>query len=346
MVSQLLLVPYCSEAGRIRKMKDLFEQKIPKDRLHPNYEALSTSPVHDQVRVLMNHVYNHMGDPNGNFRKDFQGNGFHARVFELSLFSYLDAAGFDVDHTYEQPDFLASRDGTTICLEATTANPPDGRERDVSILRLEAVVNGELYEKVYREFPRRILMSLSKKVQHRYHLLEQCVGNPLVVAVGAYFEPGSMMYTDEALVSCLYGLGETHGPPLRDTPFFLQPQNRSISAVLFTNQFTVPRFFRLGTTLPHEGVETVVRTGVFYQDINGPMHSIGKYEYRLGNPCAPVETWQQGVTLFLNPEADVPMAADGLPCTCAFEVQDGYLKRIITGFHTATSFMTISVSDG
>jgi hypothetical protein len=324
---------------------DLFEQQIPDNRLHPNYAALRISLVHDQTRALMNALYSRMGDPNGNFRDDFQSNGFHARVFELALFAYLDGAEFEVDHTYEQPDFLASRNGATICLEATTANPPDGRDRDVSVLRLEAITRDKLREKVYREFPRRILMSLSKKVQHRYHLLPQCAGRPLVIAVGPYFEPGSTTYTDEALVNGLYGVGETHGAPWRRTPFFLDPENRSVSGVLFTNQFTVPRFFRLGTALPRHDVQAVIRTGFCYEDAGGPAHSIYEYQYRLGDPRVPAETWSQGVTLFINPEADVPLPDGALPCTSVFEVRQGRLRRIVAGFHTVTSFMKVVVSE-
>lgn len=323
-------------------MSDLFEYQISPNRLHPNYVSLVTSEVHDQARALMNQIYKRMGDPNGNFCKEFQGNGFHARVFELALFAYLDTAGFDVSHAHEQPDFVASREGSTICLEATTANPPDGRDRDVSVLQLEAIADDELRDKVYREFPQRILMALSKKVRHRYHLLPQCVGHPLVIAVGPYFEPGSVTYTDEALVNGLYGVGETHGEPLHRAPFFSEPKNRSISAVLFTNQFTVPRFFRIGTAFPRDDVRQVTRSGFFYKATGGPDYSVYEYEYFLGDPRVPPETWSQGVTLFVNPEADVPLPNGGLPCTSVFEVQQGHLRRIVTGLHTVTSFMIVS----
>ena len=134
-------------------------------------------------------------------------------------------------------------------------------------------------------------------------------------------------------------------PSVRRTPFFLDPENRSVSAVLFTNQFTVPRFFRLGTALPRHDVQAVIRTGFCYEDAGGPAHSIYEYQYRLGDPRVPAETWSQGVTLFINPEADVPLPDGALPCTSVFEVRQGRLRRIVAGFHTVTSFMKVVVSE-
>ena len=64
-----------------------------------------------------------MGDPNGNFVDDYQADGFHSRLFELACFAYLEEAGMNLDRTHEAPDFLASRGGTRIAIEAsTTAN--------------------------------------------------------------------------------------------------------------------------------------------------------------------------------------------------------------------------------
>jgi hypothetical protein len=319
---------------------DLFELSIPAARLHPNYAALYDSPFHAHARAFMNDIYRRMGDPNGNFRRDFQEAGFHARVFELAVFAYLESAGFHVDHSHNQPDFLASQNELTICIEATTANPPDGHDRDVSVMGIKPLSEDQLHEKVYREFPRRVLSSLNKKLRHHYHDLQQCIGRPLVIAAAPYFEPGSVTYTDEALVDVLYGCGERHGKPVTKTPFFLRPQTRAISAVMFTNQFTVPRFYRLGATYTGD-VAPAIRSGFLYQDHGGPTHSVGQYRYLVGDPSVPVETWQQGVTMFLNPYAARPLALNNLPCSSIFFSDDDGLHRLVRGLHTVTSFMEI-----
>lgn len=150
-----------------------------------------------------------------------------------------------------------------------------------------------------------------------------------------------MAYIDEALVHYLYGYGETFGTPLSGPPFFRQAQNRSISAVLFTNQFTVPRFFRLAPSLPCEGVSGAIRRGICYQDIGGSDFRISEYEYRIGDSRAPTETWHQGVTLFLNPEATIPLSIGSLPCTSFFAMDDSVLRREVVVFHPVTSAMVV-----
>ena len=309
---------------------------------HPNFLSLRDSEVHRPVRDFMNEIYHRMGDPNGVFIKDFQGNGFHARVFELAIYEYLRAAGFSIDHSYDQPDFVATKGDETICLEATTSNCPDGSDRDISIFGLRHLVGDELREKVYREFPRRILSSLSKKVRHNYHNLNHCKGRPMVIAVGPYFEPGSVTLTDEALVFALYGVGETYGKPISKEPFFNQPQNRVVSAVLYTNQYTVPRFFRLAKGAIDQPNVSAVRHGFCMINV-GSVYEIREYEYQVGYSSALDETWGQGVTLFLNQNATVPIDANAIPCTSVLSVKDGRLHRDVHGVHTLTSFMTVYV---
>ena len=321
-------------------MTDLFQLLPSSKALHQNFLALRDSALHRPVRDFMNDIYHRMGDPNGGFLRNFQGNGFHARVFELAVYEYLSTAGFSVDHSHDQPDFLITKGNETICFEATTTNPPDRSDRDISIFGVQPLTGEELFEKIYREFPKRILSSLSKKVRHHYHKLPQCKGRPLVVAVGPYFEPGSVTMTDDALVYALYGVGETYGMPISKEPFFDQPQNRTISAILYTNQYTVPRFFRLADGALDQHNVTIFRQGYCMIDV-GPTHEYLQYRYQVGHPSAPIETWGQGVTLFLNQNAMVPIDAEALPSTSVFSVKEGGLYRDVRGIHTLTSFMVI-----
>ena len=64
-----------------------------------------------------------------------------------------------------------------------------------------------------------------------------------------------------------------------------------------------------------------------------------EYEFDVSDPGAPEETWWQGVTLFLNPNATVPLPADFLPATCVIAREDGVLTMEIDGFHPMTSLM-------
>ncbi|MEB8535975.1 hypothetical protein [Acidithiobacillus ferriphilus] len=207
-------------------MINIFQFPYIAKNVHPNYLSLHNSPFHQPARDYINNIYNRMGDPNGQFIKYFQGNGFHARVFELAVYEYLIRSGFTVDHSHAQPDFIATKDGSVICIEATTSNIADGNDQDISALHTKLLFDDDLQEKVYREFPKRMLSCLSKKTKKKYHTLTQCKGKPLVVALAPYFEPGSVTLTDGSLVYALYGVGETYGPPISKIPFFT-PRERN-----------------------------------------------------------------------------------------------------------------------
>lgn len=291
----------------------------------------------------MNALYVRMGDPNENFIGDFQGDGFQSRLFELGCFAYLESAGMEIDRSYLAPDFSASKDGVKVVVEAATANSPSGRHTDISLRQVSELSEKELFQKVNLEFPRRIVALLKRKLKHRYHELPHCLGRPLVLMTAPFFEPGSVFYTDDALVDTLYGTNDSSSLSGVNPPFFSWADAQSISAILYCNAFTIPRFYRLATSLNQDANIVVIRKGFCYKNHSETELAVGPYEYPLGSPSAPKETWWEGVTVFHNPHADVPLPLNLLPSTSTFSIRDGSLVRDIHGFHPVTSFMTISV---
>ena len=313
--------------------RDLFAVPRSGLPLHPQFEALASSSAHAKARSLMNALYARMGDPDGNFPADFQRDGFHSRLFELACFAYLESSGFTCRRSHRCPDFVADKGGDRVVIEATTANAPSelgGRRRDISVRAIEDWDAAILNEKVAREFPQRVASALWKKARRRYDDLPQCVGSPLVLAVAPFFEPGSVFFTDEALVQRLYVGADGQ------LAFFNQPEVAGVSAVLFCNQFTVPRFFRMAGVQPGTRCR---RRGFAIEDVDVDGFVGSEYSYDVGDPAAPEETWSQGVTIFENPGAHLPLASGLLPSTSRFVSRDGAIFRELNGFHTLTSFM-------
>jgi hypothetical protein len=324
-------------------LKNLFDSVVPEPHLHPNFKALRDSNLHVAARSLMNKLYGEMGDSNSHFLRDFQSNGFHSRIFELACFAYLQASDVTVERRFDRPDFMASRDGRTVAIEATTANPSRDQRADISIRGLANLTQEEVFDKVCNDFPIRMANILRKKLGHRYWELPHCSGMPFVLAVSALHEPGSVTFTDDALAGYLYGLVGEHryaGRGVR-SGFFLQPEARHVSAVLYSNQFTVPKFFRLAGEVGCDPSITAIRRGVCYVTSPDSSVDLAEYEYRVGHPTAPEETWWQGVTLFYNPNAEVPLPRPFLSSTSAFSVDnEGTLIREVREFHPVTSFMS------
>ena len=311
---------------------DLFGLRIPEARLHSAFRALRDSPFHDAARSLMNSLYQRMGDRKSTFINGFQGEGFHSHLFELACFAYLEDALFRVERPDPSPDFLVTAAaGNVIALEATTANPTAGRMTDISLRSLSDISHGEIIERVGHEFPKRMRSILMRKLMKRYHERPNCEGLPLVLMVSPFFEAGSTTYVDLSLLNLLYGHSNVADG---SGGLFYDPAGAQVSGVLFTNAFTVSRFLRLAT--PWETADFVAeREGVCYQpDDPGPTYG---FRYRMGAPETPRETWAEGVTLFLNPNAMNPLSEGALPCSCLYGCDDTGVYRIISGFHPLSS---------
>jgi hypothetical protein len=315
-------------------MIDLFNLKIRPERAHPQFTSLQNSPLHGGARDLINAAFSEMGDPNGNFVRDFQGHGFHNRLFELSCFSYLRAAGLELSSRHERPDFIGSRDGLSVAIEVTSANPRADADPDISLLRMEDLTEEEVHRRAREDFPQRMMKSLRKKLQHRYHELPHVAGKPLILMVAPSFEAAPGVYVDESLVPAFY-------PAASEDPeaaFFARPDASAISAVAYCNSFSVSKFLRLsGSDLGAFGYEAV-RWGVALFDDEPDFL---EFRYRVGDDDASDETWPEGVTLFLNPNADTPLPEGFLPASSSFACEGQDIYRRVIGFHPVNSFMFI-----
>lgn len=296
-----------------KKDSDLFTPVV-KERLHDAFRQLLESPFHWAARDLMNDLFRRMGDPDGNFVRDFQTDGFHSRMFEIACYAYLEAQGLEIERS-DRPDFVVARDGQRVALEATTTNPRSGRATDISLRKVEPLSAAAILEKCSNEFPIRMGSALRSKLEKKYWELPSCAGIPFVLIVGPFHEAGSTTYVDDSLARYLYGTEtfddwtERNGVLVRgDVPvrahefggksipsnFFGEQGAENISAVIYCNQLTVPRFYRMAAQAGIAPANvTDVRTGYCLLPGEGTL----EYQYVVGEDGTPVETWWQGVTI-------------------------------------------------
>ncbi len=64
----------------------------------------------------------------------------------------------------------------------------------------------------------------------------------------------------------------------------------------------------------------------------------------VGSEQASRETWEQGVTVFLNPSAVVPIDPKSLAATRGFEMKDGVLEDRVGTFHPQTSWTIFHIA--
>lgn len=320
---------------------DIFSPLVVEEKIHSAFKALRDSEFHAGARSLINSIYNRMGDPNGKFIRDFQSTGFHSRLFEIGCYAYLESSEVDINHSFEQPDFMVTKASVTVAVEVTAANPSSDQDRDISVANIQRLSFSELTDKCENDFPIRMSKILVAKLRHKYWELPQCVGNPLVLIVAPFFEPGSVFYNDESLAEYLYGLVPEHEYKGRriQSGFFKKSESHHISAVLYCNQFTVPRFFRMAHSHPSDRMVRAIRTGTCLLPELDSTVRVAEYMYDVSDSTAPQEKWWQGATLFHNPNALIPLPDGFLRCSSTFAVQNEYLTRTVHEFHPMTSMM-------
>lgn len=167
-------------------------------------------------------------------------------------------------------------------------------------------------------------------------------GKPFVIAIEDFHEAGSLTTSSTPLARYLFGQEQqwyhdangnlvitehhvdVHKNEVKQIPsgFFNLPDAENVSAVLFTNTGTIPKFLRMG----HQGQYrdaglNVLRMGTCYRhDPNATRPE--PFMYEVGDPEA-METWRQGTALIKNPKALHPLPDEWLGAGIEVELIDG-----------------------
>jgi hypothetical protein len=317
------------------KRHEIMRVQVPEGKLHRNFKIIATGDHHAAVRRMIEEVALAFVDVDGNYQKDFQTTGFNARLWELYLFAFLYEQHCAILRDHNRPDFCAAKWGFLFAIEATTVNPTDGESPPQP--------NSEAELKQLREsyMPVKFGSALFSKLQKKYWELKHVKDAPLIFAIHDYCADNSMVWSTPALSNYLYGVNATWkksadgkleitentipehvwGNKRIPSGFFKLPGAENVSAVLFSNSATVSKFNRMGV-LAGFGLDNVklFRLGIRHDfDPNAsegiPFHEEvipGKYE----------ERWSDGVEIFHNPNAVIPIPEDFFE-GCAHHYFDG-----------------------
>ncbi len=301
----------------------------PTENLHPQFLTLREAPHFASARKQLRELQKNFVEPDGNFVEQFQSTGFDARTFELFLFAMFMESGHTINREQRRPDFLVARDGLSVAVEAVTASVPSNTGIQPYFAMPSEQTPRERIEYIQNNVPIRLGSPLFSKLRQRYWLEPHVANRPFVIAIQDFHAPGSLATTSTALSRYLFGFEQDwyhdkegkliitekavgyHQAGSKKIPsgFFNLPEANNISAVLFCNSGTVPKFARMGQEGAHRSdAVRMIRYGVCYQQNPDATLPEG-FVYEVGDPRNGRESWREGTALIRNPNALYPLPA-------------------------------------
>ena len=333
-----------SNLARAIRPADPFIPIVPLQKLNPLFQRLATMEHHSPARGMIREVFRYYADKDGNFVEQFQTTGFDSRVWELYLHAYLTDCKFSM-LPIVSPDFLVSKSGERVAIEAVTANPT----QDLDIAEFRSAYSSirvltppfdqalpqldSAFDYKQEDFvPIKLGSALYSKIQKRYWESPEIKDLPIILAIETFHDEASLHYTSSALATYLYGTRQTYlwdqegnlvavpqtveehtfaGKTI-PSAFFNLPEAEHISAVLFSNSGTVSKFNRMGQQGPYFNPRiTLLRFGECV-DPDPNVVIPDKFFYKVGDPEW-MEWWGQGLEMFHNPNARYPVDPELFP---------------------------------
>lgn len=312
------------------KPLDFFKPMRRPDELHESFNLLMDSEGYSPARGIIEPMMRWYEDADGNFVEQFQTTGFDARIWELYLYAAFVELGYIVDRTVAVPDFVCDGLLGRFSVEAVTVNPT--RNKAGAILPPPALETMDDIRIFLREYmPIKYAGPLTAKLAKRYWEHDHVKDAPLLFAVQDFSSVGSMTRTKSALGVYLYGYdhdahyeGETlvitprkvaahtFGSKTIQSGFFSLPDAENVSAVLFNSAGTISKFNRMGV-LARFGSDRIIliRQGT-RPDPNPNASAPIAFVEQVGSPEY-FEDWIEGLEVFHNPNARVPLPPTSLP---------------------------------
>lgn len=322
---------------------DVLSSSVVKDdaALHPFFVHLRDHPSKAPARAVLREIGPWLAPSDPHFIREFQTNGFDQRIWELYLWATLREAGFDVEQP-EAPDFLCGAPGLSFTVEATTVGPsmsgPLAEHPSPSTPEEFAEFNANY---MALKFGSALMSKLEKRnaAGEPYWDRPETKDKPFLIALADFHIPGgtetgpaSMTYSSSALWPYLYGhrivwyhdddgnlviqavpgADLAYGPKRAPTGYFDQPGSENISAILFSNAGTIPKFDRMGLAAGFEAPGFIFQRVGFRTDPD-PNATVGIPFSQNVQDEGYTEFWGDELQVFHNPNARNPLPVGAFP---------------------------------
>lgn len=335
--------------------------------LHPYFEALNDAS-HMPARAALKEIGPWLAPSDPHFVKEFQTSAFDQRIWELYLWAAFRELGFDVTQP-EAPDFSCRAPGISFTVEATAVSPSTAGPLAV---HPEPTTPEEHAEFLKNYMPMKFGSSLTSKLNKKnasgetYWDRPDTRGKPFIIAVADFHKPsdlqslGSMTYSHSALWPYLYGKrvvfekreegggywrmvkGDEHlyGGKKIPTRFFDLPGADNVSAVIFSNAGTLPKFNRMGLCAGFIPVKHMyLRQGYRYDPSPDAYVGIPFQENVLSEDYE--ENWSDELQVFHNPNASNPISPDAFGGIVQYYFKENELYTVTPNDSVIASFTAV-----
>lgn len=309
---------------------DFFAPVHAPEALNPDFQQVATEMGFGPARGIIKPMMRWHEDLDGNFVEQFQSTAFDQRIWELYLFATLVELGFVLDTAHAVPDFIGQSLFGQIAVEAVTVGPTKQGAQIIPPPPIETDADRQAFLEHY--MPIKFGSPLFSKLRKKYWEKEQIAGMPLVFAVADFSSPGSMIHTRSALERYLYGYsyeaahdpqGNAMGKQTRivehrwgdkvvPSGFFDIPDAKHLSAVISTTAGTISKFNRMGVLAGFDaGDVMMIRSGTAVDPDPKATHPLAFGA--LVNAEGYNESWVEGLNVYHNPRAEIPLAEHLIP---------------------------------
>jgi hypothetical protein len=320
---------------------DLFAT-IPGAKLSPKFLNLRDSRNASAARDLLTEIGRWVVDLDRNLVRDFQTTGFDGRIWELFLFAALKELDFGFDHSDAVPDFRLTKGEVKLFVEAVTANSTGGAQ--FTIDGPPPPPPEDFWSYIEHDMPQKFGSPLLSKMRKRYWERPDVAGHPFLIALADFHAPASMVWSHTAVSFYLYGVGvevrtredgsvygvekplgdHVAGKKIVQTNFFGQPENRHVSAILFSNAGTMAKFNRMGVRAGFgDPAVTLTRQGILNDPSPEAFEGV-QFSVNVEDPDYS-EGWADEVEIYHNPNAAVPLDPELFEEVAQFFLEDGEL---------------------
>jgi len=339
-----------SQGDEVGSRTDFFAPSVDRERMATAFRLLLEERGYTPARGILDAMTYYFDDPDGNFVQQFQTTGFDARCWELYLYAAFTELGYAFDRQCAAPDLHCVGPEGDFFVEATTVNPSNTLPE----------VTEDNREQYFSEYvPMKFGSALRSKLVKRYWELPHVQGKPLVLAIQDFHAPGAMTWSNTALREYLYGIRQNEDPrsPGKVTSqrihsykwkdktipagFFNQPDTEHISAVIANPEGTISKFNRMGFIGEFGDREIhMIRRGMAYQGQTSPAIFVasvedGKY----------TESWCQGLEVFHNPKALIPLPEFSMPGVAHTTVRGDQIVSNAPPFFPVGSMTVVMTTD-